>query len=442
MRVAIAIWPAPAHLYPLVPLAWALRSAGHDVTFISHPDIGAAVCANGLPFRAMCRAEDMAPVIGPASPFPEARAELARITDALAVPEEDLGTWNTVSQFFLPSIWEFIPYRGSASDPMPAMDGMVEFFAEWKPDLVLWDPCMPGAAVAAVLCGAKHARYSGPDIVGWCVDACDRYAAQHPGATDFNPFETVRPMAEKYGVPVDRELLFGQYTVNPMPPAINLPVETPMVSVQWQPHSAQSIMPEWLYPVPARPRIAISLGVSVRSFLTADWHYVPTLFDALAEMDVEVVATLDESQLTKVGQLPDNVRIIDYMPLDQLVPTCSLVIHHGGLATMIAAGRFAVPQLVVDFPDLAIEADRSVDGVISVPRYVLAPVTGGYAESHGAGGILDLSRPDAGAIRKRVDEVLTNRSYRDGAARLRDELMAAPSPAELVAKLEELTSAT
>jgi hypothetical protein len=439
MRVAIVIWPAPAHLYPLVPLAWALRSAGHDVTFVSHPNIGAAVCAEGLPFRAICDEDDMAPVLGPAGPFPEARAELARITDELKVPAEDLTTWNTVGQFFLPSIWEFIPFQGSATDPMPAMDGMVTFFGQWKPDLVLWDPCMPGAAVAARVCGARHARYTGPDIVGWCID---RFAALSGGGEApalGNPFESVRPMAEKYGIPVDRETLFGQWTVNPMPPAMNIPVDTPMVPVQWLPHSSQTVMPEWLYPVPSRPRIAITLGVSVRSFLTADWDYVPTLLDALGEMDVEVVATLDKTQLTKVAKIPDNVRIIDYMPLDQLIPTCSAVIHHGGLATMIAAGHARVPQLVVDFPDVDVVAKTSPDGVISVPRYVLAPATAAYLTSLGAGGVLDLSHPTAAAIRDRINEVMTDPTFQVGTGRLYDELTASPRPSDAVAILEKLT---
>ena len=36
MRVMLTPWPNPAHLYPIVPLAWALQSAGHEVCIASH----------------------------------------------------------------------------------------------------------------------------------------------------------------------------------------------------------------------------------------------------------------------------------------------------------------------------------------------------------------------------------------------------------------------
>lgn len=439
MRVAIAIWPAPAHLYPLTPLAWALRAAGHEVYFASHPDIGPMVTAQGLPFAPLGDATAMPPLLGPGGAYPEERAEIERISTELRIPDEEIGIWNTVHQFFVPAMWDFIPFRGAPGKAMPVMDAMVALFEEWRPDLVIWDPCLPGAAVAARKCGARHARYAGPDIVGWCHDAFDRLSARSGLSGVNSPLvDSVKPMAERYAVPIDRETLFGQWTINPMPPAINIPVDTRMIPVRWIPHAQQDTMPSWLYPAPERPRVALSLGVSVRSYLKADWHYVPDLLDALGEMDVEVVATLNETQLTKVTKMPDNVRIVDFVPLDILVPTCSAVIHHGGLATMIASGFAGVPQLVVDFPERPIIAERNDEGV-GVPRYVLAPTTSAYIASHGAGGILDLTDPSSAAIRERVTEVLTEPAYRTGAESLREDLLCAPSPVDLVPILERLT---
>jgi glycosyltransferase len=441
MRVAIAIWPAPAHVYPLTPLAWALRAAGHEVSFISHPSIGPEVAAQGLPFTPACTADAMPGQLGPGGAYPAEREDTGRISAALHIPEQDLGIWNTVFQFFLPAMWDFIPYRGSPDAPMPAMDGMVEFFEQWRPDLVVWDPCLPGASVAARVCGARHVRYTGPDLIGWCHETFDRLTSG-PSAPDVdNPLvESVRPMARKYGVPVDRETLFGQCTVNPAPPALSVPVDTRTVPVRWIPHTSQGAGTDWLYPVPDRPRVAISLGVSVRSFLAADWHYVPVLLDALSGMDVEVIATLDHTQLNRVSTIPDNVRVVDYFPLDQLLPTCSALIHHGGLATTIAAGNARVPQLIVDFLDRDIVADTSVQGV-GVPRYVMAPTATAYVQSHGAGDVLDLSKPSAEVVREQVTRVLTDPSFRSGATRLYEDLLASPSPTDIVPVLEKLAHA-
>lgn len=438
MRIAIAIWPAPAHLYPFTPLAWALRAAGNEVYVVSHPAIGPLVTAQGLPFVAACESAAAPPLIGPGGPYPEERTDVERISKALKIPEDGMGIWNTVSQFFLPAMWDFTRYRGSAADEMPVMDGIVAFFRQWQPDLVLWDPCMPGAGVAARASGARHARYTGPDIMGWFSDTFDRLASDPDAPAVDNPLvETVRPLADKYQVPLDRETIFGQFTINPMPPAINLPVDTRMIPVRWIPHSTQNPAPDWLYPVPERPRIAISLGISTRAFLKADWHYVPVLLEALADLDVEVVATLDGTQTTGVSKVPGNVRIIDYIPLDQLAPTCSLLIHHGGLATLIAGGWARVPQLIVDFPDREITADTST-GEVSVPRYVLAPTTSAYVQSHGAGEVLDVSRPSVEAVRAQVTRVLGDPSFRAGTARLYADLLASPSPSEIVPLIEKL----
>jgi glycosyltransferase len=329
-----------------------------------------------------------------------------------------------------------MPYRASEDTPTPAMDGLVDFFKSWSPELVIWDPVMPGAAVAARVVGARHARYTGPDYVGASLDLMERLTA---GREVDNPLvETVRPMAERHGVPVDRETLYGQWTINPMPPAVNLPVSARMVPVQWIPHVTQGPLPEWLYPVPERPRIAVSLGVSTREYIKADWSHISILFEALSELDVDVVATLNAVQMENVVKVPDNVRVLDYFPLDQLVPTCEAVIHHGGLATMITAARAKVPQIVVDFLEFPIGATPNEDGSVSGSRYPLAPVTGGYILGHGAGEVMDLSRPSVEAIREQVSRVLSDAGLRAGARRLYEDLVLSPAPNAIVPILEQL----
>jgi glycosyltransferase len=436
MRVAFALWPAPAHLYPFVPLAWALRNAGHEITFVSHPYLADSVAASGLPFVSMYGDAEAPPPQGPFAKFPEGRKEMKRINDALPIPEdgEDRLAWDTVSYGFLPSMWEFCPFQASPNDPMPAMDGMVTFFRHWRPNLVIWDPCMPGAAVAARATGARQARQSGTDYNGWYLDNFARMTSG-PNAPDVpNPFaETVRGMAEKYGVTIDHDILYGEWTIDHMPKGMNFPVDTLKLLMRWVPYAAQTPMPSWLYPVPDRPRVALSLGLSVRTFLKTGWDWLNILMEALSELDIEVIATLDENQLAAVNKIPDNVRAVDYVPLEYLIPTCSLLIHHGGLGTMAPAGRAGVPQIVVDFLD----HDGSPDH--GYFRYKLAPITGRYVTSFGAGEVMDLSMPSIEGIREQVMRVITDPAYRDGAARLRMDMLASPSPSELVPTLERLT---
>jgi hypothetical protein len=427
MRVAFALWPAPAHLYPFVPLAWAFRAAGHEVMFLSHPSLGATVVASGLPFTPMCSEAEMPVPVGPAAEWPRAREEVDRITAALDIPEEDAGRWSTVADGFLPSMWDFTPFQGSPDDPIPAMDGMLAFFRRWKPDLVVWDPCVPGTAVVARAVGAAQARMSGTDFNGWFLDTFTRLTSG-PGAPQVpNPFaETVRAAADKYGVPVDHDTLYGEWTIDHVPSGMNFPVDTRRIAIRWIPYAAPAVTPEWLY-ASERPRVAVSLGMSVRQYLaTADWGFVTVLLEALSDLDVDVVATLDATQLAAVPKLPDNVRAIDYVPLDQLMTTSSLLIHHGGIGTMATAGYVGVPQLIVG------------RGSTSSAGYKLWAVTGRYVTSFGAGEIMDFSDRSVDPLRDQVMRVLKDPSFTAGAARLRRDLTAAPSPSDLVPTLEKL----
>ena len=49
MRVLVTSWGWRSHFYPLVPLAWALRSAGHEVLVASQPSMTEDIVGAGLP---------------------------------------------------------------------------------------------------------------------------------------------------------------------------------------------------------------------------------------------------------------------------------------------------------------------------------------------------------------------------------------------------------
>ncbi len=38
MRILFTTFPSPSHHFPMVPLEWAARAAGHDVRVASAPD--------------------------------------------------------------------------------------------------------------------------------------------------------------------------------------------------------------------------------------------------------------------------------------------------------------------------------------------------------------------------------------------------------------------
>jgi glycosyltransferase len=443
MRVAFVMWPAAAHLYPFVPLAWALKAAGHEVCVISHAPIAEATASMGLTPVSWCDPDSMPVPMGPGRPYPEERAELARVTEAMAFGPDDPDRehWDVFTQFYLPAMWDFIPYKADPATPMPAMDGLVDFTRTWKPDLVLWDPCIPGAAVAARVSGAVQARWwTAPDVFCRSIDRFTEVTGANTGPAVDNPLaETVRPLADRYGVEVDTELLFGQWTVNQQPVAVGPRTSAHTLPVRWIPHARQEVMPDWMYPVPERPRVLVSLGLSERMFMEGGWTHIPYLLDALGGLDVEVIATLNKTQLGAVTTIPDNVRVFDFVPIDQLMPTCSLLIHHGGMGTVMPAVAHRVPQLVLDFVGNQISA-TALGGRMGRSRYSLGPALSRYVTETGAGLILDVSKPNVDEMRGQISRVLTEPSFRDGVTKMYDELVATPSPVELVPILERMVA--
>jgi glycosyltransferase len=196
-------------------------------------------------------------------------------------------------------------------------------------------------------------------------------------------------------------------------------------------------MPSWLYEPRDRPRIALSLGLSQRLYFKDGWDHVPKLLEMVSTLDVEVVATLNADQLAQVERLPDNVRAVDYIPLNQLLPTCSALVHQGGMGTFAAACALNVPQLIIDF-----DADngwRVVDGGLATEKHTEATLTSTRVTEAGAGLRLDITL-SVDTMRKQLERVLTEPSFAAGAAGLYADTLAAPSPNEVVPVLEKLTA--
>jgi len=443
MRVVLTPWPNPAHLYPIVPLAWALQSAGHEVCIASHAALAKATASVGL--AAVSLGDPNVTPIGPGNPWDrEVEAKMERITTQLNFTdpvERDL--WDILYQFMLPSMWDFQPYGADSADPHPELDQLVGFCRAWRPDLVLWDPCFPIGAVAARASGAAHARMMwGLDYYSWAMDRfAERAILPGPGVEENPLVETMRPGAHRHGVEVDDELIVGQWTVDPMPPGMRLPTSARTVPVRWLPFSAQTPMPSWLYPVPDRPRVGLSLGLSQRLFFKDGWDHVPRLMDMVSELDIEVVATLNADQLALVERLPDNVRTVDFIPLNQLLPTCSVLVHQGGLGTFSAAVATATRQLIID-SDVAngvTAVEEDGEEFLATEKHTESALTANYVTDNGAGLPLDLQF-SVDTMRKQLVRVLEEPSFQEGADKLYEDALAMPSPNQVVPVLERLAA--
>ncbi|MGW5739253.1 MULTISPECIES: activator-dependent family glycosyltransferase [Streptomyces] len=421
MKVLFAMVPATAHLYPVVPLAGALTGAGHQVRVATPPELVDAVTAAGL----------TAVPVGEEGFLARINKEMASGTALLAALDDTLEgrspVWHQRKPLpprpLLSAFMKFFSVPPSAARGTTSMDDLVAHARAWRPDLVIWDPMFFPGAVAARASGAAHARFLwSVDDIGWTREQLRLAGVESGGSGDLMASQ-MHWALDRFGLEFTEDLLVGQWSIDPMPARMRLPVDLRYVPVRAVPYTGSGALPQWLWEAPERPRVALSAGVSMRKvFAGAGRFPLAGLVEALSELDVEVVATLNDAQIAEVGTLPDNVRAIEYVPLDELLPTCSAVVHHGGGRTFAAAVAHQVPQLIC-----------AEDGphVTDIGRYVA---------EQGAGLVVDNAPFDVDTVRKQLGAVLDEPSFREGARSLHRDMLATPSPHDIVSTLEQLAA--
>ncbi|GGT35566.1 activator-dependent family glycosyltransferase [Streptomyces chromofuscus] len=424
MRVLFTIFPTSAHLYPAIPLAWALQSAGHEVVVASpegvvDPKVIANITSAGLTAVSLGGKEELTASLGPLI----SAAGPDRPT--LALDPDDENAWRTARAVLAGMFQAYYPPPPAEGGRRPILDALVEFAEAWRPDLVLWDPLAPTGAVAARVCGAAHARLLfGMDNIG-LIRARTRQERADPasGPAEDPWMPWLGPVLERYGLDFTEETLVGQWTLDLTQSRMRHPLDLTYVPVRRIPYNGAATLPQWLHARPERPRAVLTLGVSRR--LLAGRHSgfpMREFFDSVSGLDLELVATLNSEQLSAVGTLPDNVRAMDYVPLTQVLPTSSAIIHHGGGGTFATAVAFKVPQFVVPLP--------MWDEMVTA-RYVV---------SRGAGLAADPAAIDVDSLHKDLVRLLEDPSFQLGARGLYEDMLAAPAPKDVIPVLERLTA--
>ncbi|MFI6517003.1 activator-dependent family glycosyltransferase [Spirillospora sp. NPDC050679] len=424
MKVLFTCWTHITHWYPLLPMAWALRTAGHEVRVATRPGLVADITRTGLATVAVGHSEEL-PIDDPVD-----RVLLKKIDDEAFAHLRDFDwTGRDRSQWTWERLLGLSTVVVPAHDAVLTNDAMLDDLAalarDWRPDLVIWETYSPAGAITARVCGAAHARMiAGPDITTRVRQAFLDAAAEQPAEHRDDP------TAEWLDWTLDRlgcaegfgeDMVTGQWTIDATAPSTRLDLGLPTVSVRYVPHDGPAVVPDWLRE-PERPRVCLTFGVSewIAEFLPGS--LIARTLDAMADLDVEIVATLNQRMRADLGALPDNVRVVDFVPLNDLLPTCSALVHHGGWCTKCNAELHGVPQIILPF---------GVD----------TTVMGDDVQALGAGLSLPVTELSAEGLRDGVERLLSEPSFAERAGALRAEILAEPSPNEIVPRIEELTAA-
>ena len=301
MRVLLTAVPALGHVVPLLDLAGALRSGGHEVRFATNVERHQVIGDAGV--DAVSAGMSMAEMVA------ERRR---RWPDTVGQPATVWGT-RMWAQVMAPSM----------------LDDLVAIVGDWLPDVVIHDEgdyAAPVAAAVAEIPCITHGWGSPLRPDSELVELQDLTAAMWSSCGLDVPFAGG---------------LYAHALVNPCPPILQ--------------DVASGAAVVW----PLRPRSLRGHGIRVRADDYVGFGTVPGFANAPDELDsavracaslgMRVVVTAPDPELRRRLESidPELVTAHEFVSLPQLVASCRVVITHAGAGTVLVALTEGVPVVVV-----------------------------------------------------------------------------------------------
>lgn len=387
MRFLFTVQVAPSHLRPMVPLAWALTAAGHQVVVACPPNMVGGPQSLGLS------------AVGFGEPFDQIEMIKSRLPAGVRSPIERWG--GRVD----PARYGGIG-RGISMAAAARVDSLLEFARDWRPDAVIHEPTeVTGRLVAGAL-GIPAFRHR------WGVDT---FGEEFEQALR----ESLHDTCERLGF--DSAGLTSSGALDPCPASMQLATADPGTPMRYVAHNGAGEVPPWTLRRGKRPRVSVTLGTITVELGGVD--LLKGVLEALGRLDVEVVAALRPQEVELVGALPDDVTVVEGLPIDLFMGTCDLAINHGGSGSVYTSVAHGIPQLVL--PQLLHEFE-----------------TGDALERIGAGLSLDTpeQQGDVSLLGDAIGKILDDGGYLEAAGRLADENAARPAPSEVAEELVSLVA--
>jgi UDP:flavonoid glycosyltransferase YjiC (YdhE family) len=307
MRILFCTHPGLSHLFPLVPLAWALRVEGHEI-LISIADCAAEAAGSGLEIV------DVAPDFDMNAINESMMREHPELVAAMATtPVVELEPWAP----------------GVAAVNRPLVPGNMALADSWRPDLVVYDQANTVGLLVADRLGVPAVQQntilgtgrSQQAIAGHLADLCSRYGVTTPE-------------------PVVRVEIYPPSLLSRQP-------EGPFT--RWVPYNGGTVLRSRLDAPPGeRPRIAVSMGTIEPE--AEGLGPLASIVEAAARVDADFLLAVGDMATRLPVELPPNVRPVGWTPLSSLLRSCTALIHHGGGGTMMNAVVANIPQMIAHDP--------------------------------------------------------------------------------------------
>ncbi|MER7580205.1 nucleotide disphospho-sugar-binding domain-containing protein [Kitasatospora sp. NPDC097691] len=381
MRVLSTAAPGSGLFLPTVPLAWALRSAGHEVLVANNGRAAETLVAAGL------QAVDVCPDRDVFAEFMEASRVINSTPPGAPRPRRGgLGLFGE-----------------------EMAEGLLRVAEEFKPDLVLSTLEQGAGPLVAAALGVPHVEQS--VRLAWA--GSDEQAVTYRG----NIARYLEPTRAKLGLD---EPAPAAAMIDVRPPSMGGRDDATEWSMRYVPYNESRLLPEWALAAPSRPRVCLTMGSVLP--LSGELGELTAFLQECAGLDVELVLAMGEDEAAALGPVPDNVRVAGWVPLSTLLPSCAAIVHHGGAGTALTALAHGVPQLVV-------------------PRLADQPANAAVIAARGVGLACAPHEATAATVKDLLRQLLDVPDHRRTAREVQAEIAARPSPAALVGRLEEIAGA-
>jgi UDP:flavonoid glycosyltransferase YjiC (YdhE family) len=377
MKILFAAAPGYGLLMPVVPLVWAASAAGHTARLATTGRMCRVAADAGLEVVDVCPGRDL----------------WAQLQTRAGRP----GGGPPAS-----------PFRMFTEQMTP---GTVDAARELGADLVVYTSDHGSGELAATVLGLPALEVG--NRVSWSTRDQDGPAGDISGVAAVRVTMGLEGAAPRLIARIDPRAPSMGGLVADEPDGRD---GVPWWSMRYVPFNGGAVVEPWMRQPSDRPRVLVTLGTVVPTVAGTD--VVTVLLEALRDLPVEVVLALGDAKLAAGTELPPNVRGLGYLPLSAVLPTCRLIIHHGGSGTTAAPLHFGVPQLVL-------------------PSFADNPLSAGRVSDRGVGLSHDPATLDVETARTLIMRLLDEPAFRAAAAEVAAEMASQPSPAAIIARVEQ-----
>ncbi len=386
MRLLFASTSGMGHFNPLVPFIDAAVARGDDVLVVGPPKLEPVLAGRGHAYRI-----GAAPSAASVAQFRESLAQVSAQDAEGVIDREFFGRLCTAAM-------------------LPALE---EACDSWRPDLVLHETCEYSSAVAADRRGIAHVQ-----------------VAISLAQVEASAFAHAMPALEAYGGRIV-ERIRGSGYLSKFPPSVD-PSPYPATRRFREAGSADGGAPcaaladGWWEDGDA-PLVYATFGTMAGGTPVGDAAFRAAL-DAVDGLAARVLLTVGRAtDIGALGAVPANVHVEAWVPQGDALAAASAVLCHGGSGTTFGTLAAGLPLVIVPmFADqpanarlvasagagLAVQPSGEPDGRVAVP-----------------------SPADAPRIRRALESVLADGSYRRAAQGIAAEMSALPTARDLLEAL-------